>query len=447
MSLTEVTMPKMGESITEGTVIVWHKKPGDVVKEDETLLEIGTDKVDTDIPSPAAGILEEILVEEGATVDVGTKLAVIETGAKASKGSAAPPPTSAAPVQGAPPVESVPRQGPRAREEDAPGEVPRMAAGGRFFSPLVRSIAREEGLSLADLESIRGSGRDGRVTKKDVLEYVKGRSEESVPPAPAPIVAPPSLGEASLPAEAPSLGEGYEADDGIIRMNRMRQIIAEHMVRSKAISAHVTSFAEADATNLVAFRERYKESFRRREGVKLTYTPFFVRAAVEALRDHPILNASVEDDSIILKRELHVGIAVAIGKTGLVVPVIRDAGGKSITGLARAAADLAERARRKELQPEELQGGTFTITNVGSLGTLMGTPIINQPQVAILAVGTIKKRPVVVEDPRYGDLIAVRHMVYLSLSYDHRIIDGAMAASFLRRFVRSVESMGPSPEW
>jgi 2-oxoglutarate dehydrogenase E2 component (dihydrolipoamide succinyltransferase) len=229
-------------------------------------------------------------------------------------------------------------------------------------------------------------------------------------------------------------------------MDRMRQIIAEHMVRSKATSAHVTSFTEADVTNLVRTRERNKGAFEKREGVKLTFTPFFVQAAVESLREHPILNASVEADKILIRRDLHIGIAVAIGRTGLVAPVIRNAGQKSLSGFAHAAADLAERARNKQLQPDELSGGTFTITNIGSLGSLMGTPIINQPQVAILAIGAIKKRPVVIEDPNLGDIIAIRHMVYLSLSYDHRIIDGAMAASFLQRFVHTLESIDPDEE-
>ncbi|GIV60658.1 MAG: dihydrolipoamide acetyltransferase component of pyruvate dehydrogenase complex [Rhodothermaceae bacterium] len=438
----EVVMPKMGESITEGTVLEWHKRPGDRVEADEPLLEIGTDKVDTEVPSPASGVLKEILVGEGETVEVGTKLAVIATEA-ATAPSPGRPPAPEATAKAAPsepaPAHDVAASGDGAAQApvEAGKPIPREA-GGRFFSPLVRSIAEKEGLTMQELASIPGSGREGRVTKQDVLAYLEQRKQRPAeaperPPAPPKRPAPVAAGEASGRVE-------------IIEMDRMRQIIAEHMVRSKATSAHVTSFAEADVTNLVRLRERQKEAFERREGVKLTFTPFFVKAAVEALREHPLLNASVEEKRILVKYDYHIGIAVAIGKTGLLAPVIRNAGHLNIAGLARAAADLAERARNKQLQPDELQGGTFTVTNIGSLGSIMGTPIINQPQVAILATGAIKKRPVVIEDPDLGDIIAVRHMMYLSLSYDHRIIDGAMGASFLQKVVSVLESFDPNME-
>ncbi len=458
----EVVMPRMGESITEGTVLAWHKQPGDKVELDETLLEIGTDKVDTEVPSPAAGVLKEILVAENETVDVGTPLAVIATEETASGERPSPEPTEETKTRGdgtpagAPPEEEPHEQRDVARADTAAGngaalepiatdggEIKRKGDDGRFYSPLVRSIAEKEGLSMKELESIDGSGREGRLTKEDLLGYIRkrekpgskkaGRDEERLA-APLPVAA------------KREEGTDYDGRVEVVKMDRMRQIIAEHMVRSKATSAHVTSFAEADVTNLVRLRERNKSSFLEREGVKLTYTPFFVRAAIDALREHPILNASVEEDRIVIKRDLHVGIAVAIGKTGLVAPVIRHAGQKSLAGLAHAAADLAERVRNKQLQPDELQGGTFTLTNIGSLGSLMGTPIINQPQVAILAIGAIKKRPVVIEDPDLGDVIAVRHMMYLSLSYDHRIIDGAMAASFLQRLIRTLEETDPEEE-
>lgn len=303
---------------------------------------------------------------------------------------------------------------------------------------------------MSELESIEGSGREGRVTKEDVLEYIERREEE---PAAAPPTAPNRPSQPSRPQQPTRTG--YSVEDGpsedelkqqygdrieVQPMDRMRKITAEHMVRSKATSAHVTSFAEADVTGLVQFRESNKEEFQEREGVKLTYTPFFVKAAVEALREHPLLNASVEGDKIVIKKDFHVGVAVAIGNKGLLAPVVRNAGDYSVTGLARKAADMADRARNKELQPTELQGGTFTVTNIGSLGSLMGTPIINQPQVGILATGAIQKRPVVVEDEELGDSIAIRHMMYLSLSYDHRIIDGALGASFLQRVVQELES-------
>ncbi|MGI9174844.1 MAG: 2-oxoglutarate dehydrogenase, E2 component, dihydrolipoamide succinyltransferase, partial [Rhodothermales bacterium] len=456
MAKVEVEMPKMGESITEGTIIAWHKQVGDVVELDETLLEIGTDKVDTEVPSPAAGTLQEVLVEEGDTVEVGMAIAKIATGEGASTGGTSEPeaPQAASQGDGAQGQAEEPQTSGQAPAPSGDGAmmetedaepVQRKGSDGRFYSPLVRSIAEKEGLSMQELESIEGSGREGRVSKEDVLEYVEARQSQ-----PAKEEAPAARRPTSSPSPAPKpipadLG-GYDGRVEIIEMDRMRQIIAEHMVRSKATSAHVTSFTEADVTNLVKLRDKNKASFQKREGVKLTYTPFFVQAAVEALREHPILNSSVEEKRIVIKKDFHIGIAVALGKTGLLAPVVRDAGQKNISGLARTAADLAERARKKQLQPDELQGGTFTVTNIGSLGSLMGTPIINQPQVGILAVGAIKKRPVVIEDPTLGDIIAIRSMMYLSLSYDHRIIDGAMGASFLHKMVEVLESYDANAE-
>ncbi|MDZ4702048.1 MAG: 2-oxoglutarate dehydrogenase, E2 component, dihydrolipoamide succinyltransferase [Rhodothermales bacterium] len=437
-----VIMPKMGESITEGTIIAWRKKPGDVIELDEPLLEIGTDKVDTEVPAAAAGVLDRILVAEGETVAVGTLLAIILTGAGAP--AEAPAPSAGSP-NAAPPKASSP--GASASDNGAqPSATPSSPASpieeateSRFLSPLVRSIAEKEGLSAGELAGISGSGREGRITKQDILAHLATRGE-------APAVAPtPSPASAPARVVAPVR---KEADFGgrveIVEMDRMRQIIAEHMVRSKATSAHVTSFAEADVTNLVRLRDINKEAFQTREGVKLTFTPFMVKAAVEALREHPILNASVDGTRILIKKDYHIGIAVAIDASRLVVPVIRDAGQKNLAGLAHAANDLATRARSKRLQPDDLQGGTFTVTNIGSVGSVMGTPIINQPQVAILATGAIKKRPVVIEDPTLGDVIAIRHMMYISLSYDHRVIDGAMAASFLRRYVGLLEGFLPT---
>ena len=455
----EVVMPKMGESITEGTVIAWYKDIGDEVAIDETLLEIGTDKVDTEVPSPAEGVLTEKRVEEGETVEVGAVVAIL-----ASEVDAGP---VEAPVPEAPEEEetaereeteipSAPPSGDGAvRDTEEPERFPeetikRRGDDGRFYSPLVRSIAKEEGLRMSELESLEGSGRGGRVTKEDVLAYLEEREEEPAAPTTAPERPP----RPSPPAEETPARPDYSVEEGpgedklrqqygdrieVQPMDRMRRMTAEHMVRSKATSAHVTSFAEADVTGLVRLRESNKEAFLEREGVKLTYTPFFAKAAVEALREHPILNASVEGDKIILKKDYHVGIAVAIGNKGLLAPVIRNAGDYNVVGLTRKAANMAERARNKELQPDELQGGTFTVTNIGSLGSLMGTPIINQPQVGILATGAIQKRPVVVEDEDFGDSISIRHMMYLSLSYDHRIIDGAMGASFLQRVVAELE--------
>lgn len=435
----QVTMPKMGESITEGTVIAWHKKVGDVVEMDEVLLEIGTDKVDTEVPSPAAGTLVAIKVAEGETVDVGTVIAEISQGAVVMEEAAPAPAPVAAPEPAAAPapvaeVPSVPAE--------PAGPIDKKGPSGRFYSPLVREIAKQEGLSMEDLERVPGHGRDGRVSKEDLMAFLEQRkaAPAAPQPKPAPVEAAPAPKSAPRPApSAPSVvGERVE----VIEMDRMRRIIAEHMVRSKSISAHVTSFAEIDVTNVVRHRERNKDKVLSREGIKLTYTPYFIHAAIEALRDHPLLNASVEETRILVKKDFHVGMAVAIGSTGLMAPIIRDAGNKNLIGLARAAADLAHRARSKQLQPDELQGGTFTVTNVGSLGSLMGTPIINQPQVAILATGAIKKKPVVLETP-HGDVIAIRQMMFVSLSYDHRIIDGAMGSSFLKRYTEVLEGFDP----
>ena len=456
----EVVMPKMGESITEGTVIAWYKDLGDEVAIDETLLEIGTDKVDTEVPSPAEGVLKEKRVDEGETVEVGTVIAILAAEAEAGAVEAPVPEapdeetetdaeSEEAELTSTPPSGdgAMPETGERPPEET----IKRRGDDGRFYSPLVRSIAKEEGLRMSELEALDGSGRGGRVTKEDVMAYLEEREEQPAAPATAPERPP----RPSPPAQDQPVRGDYSVEEGpgedelkqqygdridVQPMDRMRKMTAEHMVRSKATSAHVTSFAEADVTGLVQLRESNKEAFQEREGVKLTYTPFFVKAAVEALREHPMLNASVEGDKIVLKKDFHLGIAVAIGNKGLLAPVIRNAGDYNVAGLARKAANMAERARNKELQPDELQGGTFTVTNIGSLGSLMGTPIINQPQVGILATGAIQKRPVVVENDGLGDAISVRHMMYLSLSYDHRIIDGAMGASFLQRVVTELES-------
>ncbi len=459
MARVEVVMPKMGESIVEGTVLTWFKKPGDYVEQDEPLLEIGTDKVDSEIPSPVSGVLKEILVPEGETVAVGTPLAIIETEAEAGETAAetkeqpaeAPAPTAEEEKKKAAPVEAPAAEAPTPPAEKAPPPAPPPPSAApvedkRYYSPLVRAIAEKEGISPEELARIPGTGRGGRVTKKDILRYIEERKKAPAPPPTPPAPAPAAPPPPPKPAPAPTPMTTEEGRVEIIEMDRMRQLIAEHMIRSKQTSAHVTSFAEADVTNLVKLRERWKREFEKKEGIKLTYTPFFVKAVVEALREHPLLNASVEGNKIIVKKYYNIGVAVAIGKTGLVVPVIKNAGEKNLVGLAHALDDLARRARNKQLMPDELQGGTFTITNIGSLGSLMGTPIINQPQVAILATGAIKKRPVVIEVPKIGDTIAIRYMMYLSLSYDHRIIDGAMAASFLQRVVRTLESLDPDAD-
>lgn len=437
-----VIMPKMGESVMEGTVLTWHKKIGDKVETDETVLEIGTDKVDTEVPSPASGVLVEILVPEGEVVEVGTVLAKIATGeVSIIQAPTAPSPVTAAPQPVNPPVP--PSTGANVSEEEI--NLGKSTLDGRFLTPLVRSIAEKEGLTAVDLAQINGSGQGGRITKHDILALVENRKSGETPPQK---YAASTTSTASVMAVAPTSSPIAAASDGgrveIVKMDRMRQIIADHMTHSKATSAHVTSFAEIDVTNLVKLREQQKARFQQLEGLKLTFTPFFVHAAVEALKAHPQMNASVDGHNIIVKKDYHVGIAVAIGKTGLLVPSVRNAGTLNLTGLAKAIDDVAQRARNKQLSPDELSGGTFTVTNVGSLGSIMGTPIINQPQVAILATGAITKRPVVIEVPGIGDTIGIRHMMYVSLSYDHRIIDGAMAASFLQMYKATLEAIDPN---
>jgi 2-oxoglutarate dehydrogenase E2 component (dihydrolipoamide succinyltransferase) len=476
MARVEVVMPKMGESIMEGTVIEWSKSVGDTVEQDETLLEIATDKVDSEVPSPASGVLVEILAEVNDTIEVGNVIAIIETDASAavSAPAAAPEPVQAEP---APEPESEPAATPQTenRQEENPspevkpikGDTPpkREGSDGRFYSPLVRSIAREEGVSMEELESIEGSGAQGRVSKQDVLAYVEARKSGSVSAAPAktPPPAPTPTPAASEPTPAPKLSRPASSEPAtdkssisageirvnrpaenveIIKMDRMRKIIADHMVRSKQTSAHVTTFAEADVTNMVRFRELNKDHFFKNTGFKLTYTPFIIEATIQALREFPLMNSSVDGDSILLKRDINYGIAVALGESGsggLIVPVIKNAGEMNLQGLARATNDLARKARSKQLSPDDLVGGTFTLTNYGSVGNLMGTPIINQPQVAIFGTGAIKKRPVVMETD-LGDVIAVRHMIYLSMSYDHRIIDGALGGAYVQRVVELLEN-------
>ncbi|TNE73675.1 2-oxo acid dehydrogenase subunit E2 [bacterium] len=443
MAREQMVMPKMGESIMEGTVIEWKKKVGDSVELDETVLEIATDKVDSEVPAPIAGIIVEILAEEGETVEVGKPIAIIETDASAAASAPAPKEEPKA----APAVEKTPEPTPVAAP--APVETPTESQkddDGRFYSPLVRSIAKEEGLNQADLDAIKGTGSNGRVTKADVLDYISAKkSGTSTPSISAPAPAPQPMA-----APAPAAGKIHAGELNIsspqnnvevVKMDRMRKLIAEHMIRSKQTSAHVTTFNEADVTRLVQYRQKNKNEFQKKYGFSLTYTPFFVEATIQALKEFPLLNSSVDGDSILIKKGINYGIAVALGEAGvggLIVPVIKNAGEMNLYGLAKSVSELAGKARTKSLSPEDLVGGTFTLTNYGSVGNLMGTPIINQPQVAIFGTGAIVKRPVVIEQPE-GDVIAIRHMVYLSMSYDHRIIDGAMGGAFLQRVKQLLE--------
>jgi 2-oxoglutarate dehydrogenase E2 component (dihydrolipoamide succinyltransferase) len=457
MAIVDLVMPKMGESIMEATILRWNKKPGESVKQEETVLEIATDKVDSEVPSTAEGVLEEVLFQENDVVPVGTVIARIRTEV-GSDAVQAPPPPPPAPASSEPEdveelIKSVPYQ---PQPITVNGTVP-ATAGARFYSPLVLNIASSEGITLSELEHIPGSGNEGRVTKKDILNYIDqkragggiktaageaARPAETARPAhTAPAAAvPATVAPEPVLSPNPAVYSGQHVE--IVEMDRMRKLIARHMVDSKHTSAHVTSFAETDVTNMVLWRERIKKSFEQREGEKITFTPLFIEIIVRCLKRFPWLNSSVDGDRIIVKKDINIGMATALPTGNLIVPVIRNADQLNLVGLTKQVNGLAAAARTGKLKPEDTQGGTFTLTNVGSFGSIMGTPIINQPQVAILAVGAIKKRPVVVET-KEGDSIAIRHMMYLSLSYDHRVIDGALGSTFLSAVAKELEHFDP----
>ncbi len=443
MAKIDLVMPKMGESIAEGTIIKWTKKEGDRIERDETILEISTDKVDSEIPSTAAGVLAKILVGEGQTVAVGTPIAQIETDVAASV-AAAPTDGQAKPVDGkAAPLETKKVEAAVAVPAPAMAEAePVSRQGKRFYSPLVRTIAKQENISMQELEAVPGTGVEGRVTKNDIMAYLESRSMPKPAvgkPAPVPmpsVAARPTAPPMPAPAIIPSMPVD-ETRVEIVPMDHMRKRIAEHMVMSKQVSPHVYSVSECDMTNIVRYREAIKNEFEKREGTKLTFTPFFIDAVVRAIKDFPLINSSVDGDKVIMKKYINIGIAVAL-EQGLIVPVIKNSDSYNLVGLARATNDIAHRARNKQLKPEEVQNGTFSITNMGSFGNLFGIPVINQPQVAILGIGAIKKQPVVI-----NDAIAIRDIVYLSLSYDHRIIDGAYGGQFLERVVHYLENFKP----
>ena len=423
MASVEMLMPKMGESIIEGTILTWLKKEGDSIEADESVLEVATDKVDTEVPATHGGILTKILAKEGDVVAVGTAIAIIETNA---------PVTKEAPVSAVSPKEEVVQAAPALTASLVTAVEPEAATHSdeRFYSPLVKSIAKEEGISADELSRIPGSGAEGRVTKQDMLDYLatrsKGNSNHS-----APTKTPPSI---SQPKVAPSLTGG----DELIEMDRMRKMIATRMVESKRISAHVTSFVEADMTNIVLWREKNKEDYKAKYGEGITFTPFFIDAVAKAIRDFPMINISVEGDHILKKKDINIGMAVALPSGNLIVPVIKNADQLNIVGISKKVNDLANRARNNKLTADDVTGGTYTVSNVGSFGNIMGTPIIPQPQVAILAIGAIVKKPAVVETPT-GDVIAIRHKMFLSHSYDHRVVDGSLGGMFVRRVADYLE--------
>lgn len=445
MAQYELLLPKMGESVAEATVIKWVKQPGDVIELDDTVLEIATDKVDSEVPSPVAGKLVKQLFAEDEVAQVGDVIAIIETeggDAPEVEVSVAEEPVAEEKIAAIPGIKQLP-------DDNSPATTTDFSSSDRFYSPLVKSIAAQENISLAELDAIKGSGVDGRLNKDDLLDYIsrknggtiKTATVELTPPPPqvAEVVAKKVESAPQPPISNKPSTTSVNGADEVIEMDRMRKLIADHMVMSKATSPHVTSFVEADVTNMVLWRNKVKNSFEKRENEKITFTPIFVEAVAKAIKDFPMINVSVNGNQIIKKGNINIGMAAALPSGNLIVPVIKNADQLNLVGLTKAVNDLAARARNSKLKPDETQGGTFTLTNVGSFGNVMGTPIINQPQVAILAVGAIKKKPAVLET-EHGDVIAIRHMMFLSLSYDHRVVDGSLGGMFVRRVADYLES-------
>ncbi|TCD04184.1 2-oxo acid dehydrogenase subunit E2 [Pedobacter frigidisoli] len=444
MAQYELLLPKMGESVAEATVIKWVKQIGDSIDLDDTILEIATDKVDSEVPSPVAGKLVKQLFKEDEVAQVGEVIAIIET--EGGSEAKAEEPVAAAPIveeksETIPGIEQLPTEKPAVQND--------ITSSDRFYSPLVKSIAAQENISLAELDSIKGSGADGRLNKDDLLNYISNKGVGQQIKTQTVILTPPvppakeSVANNTIAATQTSANKtsttSINGGDEIIEMDRMRKLIADHMVMSVNTSPHVTSFVEADVTNMVLWRNKVKNSFEKRENEKITFTPIFVEAVAKAIKDFPMVNVSVNGTQIIKKRDINIGMAAALPSGNLIVPVIRNADQLNLVGLTKAVNDLAGRARISKLKPDETQGGTFTLTNVGTFGNVMGTPIINQPQVAILAVGAIKKKPAVLET-EHGDVIAIRHMMFLSLSYDHRVVDGSLGGMFVRRVADYLEN-------
>jgi 2-oxoglutarate dehydrogenase E2 component (dihydrolipoamide succinyltransferase) len=436
MAIVDLVMPKMGESIMEATVLKWHKQPGDHIKMDETLLDIATDKVDSEVPSTTAGIISELLYKVNDVVPVGAVIARIEFAAQAAN-------TTAASQQGMAPQPPPAQQAAVPQHQVSPAGV--ESNGARFYSPLVLNIAGKEGIGMAELEKIPGTGNEGRVTKRDILTYMSERGNQPALPQSQPQPQAAVAIQNTTPA-APTLQPQISGNVEVIEMDRMRKLIADHMVRSKATSPHVTSFTEADVTNIVKWRDKVKVPFEKKYGEKLTYTPIFFEAIINCIRKYPLVNCSLDGNNIIIKKDINIGMATALPSGNLIVPVIKNADTKNLIGLSKDVNALANAARGNKLKADDTQGGTFTVTNVGTFGSLMGTPIINQPQVAILALGVIKKRPMVLETED-GDVIAIRQMMYLSLSYDHRIVDGSLGASFLTAVAKELEAFDPNRQF
>ena len=437
MAQVELIMPKMGESVAEATIIKWLKKEGDKIAADETVLEIATDKVDSEIPSTAEGTLIKRLFNEGDVVQVGKAIAIISTDANAV-------------VEAAEVKAPLAEQTKTVQQEVASAIVNEVASleknssSGKFFSPLVRNIAKQEGIAMAELNSISGTGANGRVTKNDILAYIPNKGKQMAAEQPKVVQEVASNNGAAQVQSKPAIS--LNPGDEIIEMDRMRKLIADHMVMSKHTSPHVTSFVEADVTNIVKWREKVKGNFEKREGEKLTFTPIFIEALVKAIKDFPMINISLDGTKIIKRKNINIGMAAALPSGNLIVPVIKNADTLNLVGITKQVNDLANRARAGKLSPDDIQGGTYTLTNVGSFGNVMGTPIINQPQVAIMAVGAIKKKPAVIETPE-GDLIGIRHFMYLSHSYDHRVVDGSLGGKFVRRVADYLEQWDTTREF
>lgn len=426
MAKVELIMPKMGESIMEATILKWLKKPGDPVELDETILEIATDKVDSEIPSPAKGILSELLFKENDVVAIGKVIAVIETAGAASA------------VKDSPAIlpnlnQEAPQQAGSAVTQPTPQMPPSIqkSESTRFYSPLVRNIAKEEHISMQQLDGIAGSGLEGRLTKRDLMNFIAQNKSVQAPSQASQFIP-------AAPPVAPQAAKSISGNVEIIEMDRMRKLIADHMVMSKQTSPHVTSFVEVDVTNLVQWRDKIKDLFQKKYNQKITFTPIFIEAIAKSIKDFPMINISVQGTQIIRKLDINIGMAAALPTGNLIVPVIKNADRLNLAGLTYQVNDLAERARNNKLKPDEIQEGTFTLTNVGTFGNVMGTPIINQPQVAIMATGAIRKKPAVIETPQ-GDTIGIRHMMFLSMSYDHRVVDGALGGSFIKRVADYLE--------
>lgn len=454
MAKIEIRLPKMGESVTEATITNWLKNIGDSVDMDEPLVEVATDKVDNELPSEAQGVLVERFFEVDQVAQVGDVIAIIST--DGDGGSAASEPAKEVNIPSVS-VAEITKSVDTAIHIANGGVIDKTGPSGKFYSPLVRSIAETEGISMNELENISGSGQSGRVTKKDILSYIDTRGNGAVTQVATPIAeVAPSKTVAPVAQAVPAQGGGFLANikepivipqpgDEIIEMDRMRKLIAEHMVMSVHVAPHVTSYVEADVTEIVNWRNKVKDSFKKREGENMTFTPIFIEAIVKAIKDFPMVNVSISGTQIIKRKDINIGMATALPSGNLIVPVIKNADRMNLTGLAKSVNDLANSARTNTLKPEDIQGGTYTVTNVGTFGNVMGTPIINQPQVAILALGAIRKVPAVIETP-HGDFIGIRHKMFLSHSYDHRVVDGALGGQFVKRVADYLEQFDPNRE-